>query len=265
MRLRALSVLGLFLAAAATCEGTTEPPPDTCVTGLTLTVGTPTTGAVAGGDCLLPDADGRHGDSYTFTVETESIFAFNVSGSTETGVRIRDNSKTGAQAEVALHENGLSEYGSFVTLKPGSYTLDIAADEDDASGDYSIGTSFATAPQPTGCILPPAHWRFAMVGTTTGGAITSGDCAGGQPQYKVDAYNVMMFSGGVRKVTLTTSAATTIEIRMLDNPALVTSPVVANAAGTVTAQFTPGASGYYTIALIGTPGTGAITYSIKIE
>ena len=265
MRLRALSVLGLFLAAAGTCEGTTEPPPDTCEVGLTLTIATPRTGAVAGGDCVLPNAEGRRGDSYTFSVETQSIFAFNVTGTTETGVRIRDNSKTGEEQEVAVHDNGLAQYGSFVTLKPGSYTLDIAAD-DDASGDYTIGSSIATPPQPSNCIQPPDHWRFAMIGTTTEGAITGGDCVGAQTQYKVDSYLVKAFAGGgIRKVTLTTSAATTIEIRLLDNPALVTSPVVANAAGTVTAQFTPNVTGYYTIALIGTPGTGAITYSIKIE
>jgi hypothetical protein len=269
MRLRTTSVLGLvlgtFLVSAETCEST-APPPDTCVTGRTLTIGSPTAGAVAGGDCLLPDAEGRHGDSYTFSLETQSILAFHVTGTTETGVRIRDNGKTGAQQEVALHENGLAEYGSFVTLKPGSYTLDIAAEEDDASGDYTIGTNIITAPNPAGCVQPPAHWRFAMVGTTTEGVINSGDCTASQPQYKSDLYLVKAFSGGgVRKVTLTTSAATTVEIRLLDSPNLVTSPVFTTAAGTVTAQFNPGTTGYYVVGLIGTPGTGTITYSIKFE
>jgi hypothetical protein len=264
MRIRALSVLGLFLAAAGTCEGTTEPPPDTCVEGMTLTIATPRTGAVAGGDCVLPNADGRHGDSYTFSVETQSIFAFNVTGTTETGVRIRDNSKTGEQQEVAFHDNGLLQYGSFVTLMPGSYTLDIAADEDGASGDYSIGSSIATAPQPSNCVQPPEHWRFAMIGTTTGGAITSGDCAGASTFF-VDAYNVMMLAGSARKITVTMSAGGAVEVRLMDSPTLVTLPVSRNTAGDNIVNFTPPTTGYYNIAIIAAPGTGTITYTIKIE
>ena len=61
MRHRALSVLGLAVLMGASCDPT-EPPPDTCEEGVTktLTIGSPTTGEVAEGDCVLPNADGRH-------------------------------------------------------------------------------------------------------------------------------------------------------------------------------------------------------------
>lgn len=256
--------VGLFIATLGfTCDNT-APPPDTCVTGLTLTIGTPTTGAVAGGDCALPDGEGRHGDSYAFSVETQTIVRFNISGTTETAIRIRDNGMTGEQ-DVAIHDNGLSEYQTFVVLKPGSYTLDIAADEDDASGDYTIASTVLTAPQPTGCIQPPNQWRFAAVGVTVSGEITGTDCAGSGAG-RVDNFNVKMFSGGPRKITVTVSAAgAAVEVRLMDSPSLVTTPMARGNAGDIVVQFSPSSTDYYNIAIISTPGASPTTYTIKFE
>ncbi|HET9425679.1 MAG TPA: hypothetical protein VFO55_09935 [Gemmatimonadaceae bacterium] len=265
MRLRALSVLGLLLAtSAATCDGATEPPPDTCVEGMTMTIGTDVTGAVAGGDCDLPDGDGRVGDSYTFTLDAQSVIRFAVSGSTETGIRIRDNSRTGEQ-DVVLQDDGQSTYQSFVVLKAGSYTLDISADESDASGTYTVASTVLTPPlQPTGCIQPPSQWRYAMVGVTVSGVITNGDCPGA-PTFFVDSYNVRAFSAQVRKITVTLSAGGAVEIRMKDSPALVATPGARNTAGDIVVQFSPSTPGYYHIAIISAPGAGTVTYTIRIE
>jgi len=269
MRLRATSVLGLllgtFLVSAETCEST-APPPDTCVEGLSLTIGTPQAGAVASGDCALPDGDGHHGDSYAFTLAEQSTVAFNVSGTTETVLRIRDNDKTGEQ-DVVIRESDMSQYGTFAVLKAGSYTLDIAADEDDASGDYTIGSAIITPPNPGGCLMPPAQFMFATVGITVNGVLTGADCLGsGTAHY--DNYNVKFPAGGVRKITVTTSSPTggAVEVRMADNPAtLATNPGARNTAGDIVVQFSPTAAGYYIIGVLGSPGSGTITYTLKIE
>jgi hypothetical protein len=260
-----MSVLGLFLVTSAgVCDGLTEPPPDTCEEGVTktLTIGSPTTGAVAGGDCELPNGDGRRGDSYNFTVATMSTFSYNIQGQTETGIRIREGN-----TEIALHDNGLTNYNGFVVLKPGTYTIDISADENDASGDYSIGSGFPTAPQPQGCIAPPEHMRFAQIGSTINGEITSGDCAGSGTA-KVDAFNVMMTGGVVRKVTITVPATATgvaVEIRRIDSPTLVTTPQARNTVGDIVVNFTPSVTDYFNIAIITSPGTGAVAYTVKFE
>lgn len=263
MRVRAFGVLALVVVATgATCD---EPvAPDTCVEGRTMTIGTDVTGAVAGGDCDLPDGDGRVGDSYAFSVQTQSVIRFDVTGGTETGIRIRDNSKTGEQ-DVALHDNGLSSYQSFVVLKPGSYTLDISADENDASGNYTIKTSLLAPPQePAGCIQPPNQWRFAAVGVTISGLITTNDCAGSGAG-RVDNYNVKMIQGGFRRVTVTVSAGAAVEIRLMDSPAFVTTPMARNTAGDILVSFTPTSSDYYNIAIISTPGANPTSYTIKFE
>jgi hypothetical protein len=260
MHRRAMSVLGCALLLGAGCP--TEPPPDTCEEGVTktLTIGSPTTGEVAEGDCELPNADGRHGDSYNFTVDATSIFNYNVQGSTETGIRIRQG-----DVEIAEHENGVLNFNGYVALKPGTYTLDIASD-DGATGTYSIGSGFPTPPNPQGCASQgPDHMRFAQVGVTFGGEIKSTDCTGGQPQYKVDNFNVRMIAGTARKITVTVSAAATVELRRIGNPALVTTPKFVNAAGNIVVDFTPGATDYFNIAIIATPGTGTITYTLKVE
>ena len=113
MKLRAMSVLGLFLAAAGTCEGTTEPPPDTCVTGQTLTIGTDIAGAVAQGDCELPNSEGTRGDSYAFTLASQSFVRLNIAGTTETKIRVRDTGKAGDAQEVVLMESGQASYQAF--------------------------------------------------------------------------------------------------------------------------------------------------------
>lgn len=260
MKLRAMSVLGLFLAAAGTCEGTTEPPPDTCVTGLTLTIGTDKTGAVAGGDCELPDGEGRRGDSYAFTIETQTTIRFNITGTTETGIRIRDNSLTGEQ-DVAIHDNGLSEYQTFVVLKPGSYTLDISADENDASGDYTIKSTILASPQPSGCIQPPGQWRFAVIGVTVSGVLASGDCPGGVNNV-FDGYVVKKY-GGPRTITVTVSGPAAVEIRNRDTNALMLSGFK-NAAGDIVLNFAA-VPDYYLISVL-TQGPGVtINYTLKIE
>jgi hypothetical protein len=266
MRLRAMSVLGLFLVTSAgVCDGLTEPPPDTCEEGVTktLTIGSPTTGAVAGGDCQLPDGDGRRGDSYTFTVTTTSIFSYNVQGQTETGIRIREGN-----TEIAVHDNGLENYNGYVALKPGTYTLDIAADEEGASGDYSIGSGLPVAPNPQGCAQqPPEHMRFAQLGVTVSGEIKSTDCAGSASN-KVDNFNVRMTAGAARKITVTvpaTANGVAVEIRRIDSPTLVTTPQARNTAGDIVVNFTPGVTDYFNIAIITTPGTATIAYTVKFE
>jgi hypothetical protein len=259
MRLRAMSVLGLFLAAAGTCEGTTEPPPDTCVEGQTMTIGTDVTGAVAGGDCALDD---HHADSYSFTLTEQSTIRFGVTGQTETVLRIRDNSLTGEQ-DVAIHDNGLSQYQTFVVLKPGSYTLDIAADEDGGSGNYTISSAVLAALQPAGCVQPPNQWRFAAVGVTVSGVITSADCAGA-PTFFFDGHIVKFRSPGARKITATVSAGGAVEVRTFEGNTLATQPVSRNTAGDIVVQFSP-ATGYYAISILVAPGSGSVTYTLKIE
>jgi hypothetical protein len=268
MRTRAMSVLGvmmgMILVSADTCE-TTAPPPDTCVEGQTLTVGTDVKGAVAGGDCLLPNGEGRHGDSYTFSVAAQTVIRFHVTGTTATALRVRDNGRTGEQ-DIALHDNGLTEFTTFVSLKPGSYTVDIAADEDDASGDYTISSSVLTPPQPSGCVQPPNAWRFMILGMTLSGEITATDCVA-SGLAKADNYNVKMFAGGNRKITVTVSAGAAVEVRMIDNPALVAGGPngTRNTAGDIIIQFSPATTGYYNIGIIATPGSTAFTYTIKVE
>jgi hypothetical protein len=260
-----MSVLGLFLVTtASTCEGVTDPPPDTCVTGRTMTIGTDVTGAVAGGDCALPDGDGRVGDSYEFTLASQSIVRFNVNGATETGIRIRDNSLTSDEKDVALHDNGLSQYQTFAVLKAGTYTLDISADENDAAGDYTIVSAVLTPPeQPTGCLQPPGQWRFANVGVTVSGVLKNGDCPGGVNNV-YDAYVIKQNGPGPRKITVTVSGGAAVEIHNWDTNALVGTPAAKNTAGDIIVNIPP-AIGYYAVSIL-TQGPGVtINYTIKIE
>ena len=268
MKLRAMSVLGVLAGAlvlsAEACP--TEPPPDTCVEGQTLTLGTDKVGAVAGGDCALPDGDGRHGDSYAFTVAAQTVIRFQVKGTTETAIRVRDVSKTGEQ-DIAIHDNGLAEYITFVSVKPGSYIIDIAADEDDASGDYTISSTVLTGTNPAGCVQPPNAWRFMMVGMTLNGELTANDCAASGLN-KADNYNVKFFAGGNRKITVTLSGGGAVEVRTMENGTLVAGGPNGSrgSAGDVVIQYNPTTTGYYNIGIISTPGsTSAFTYIIKVE
>jgi hypothetical protein len=270
MKIRAMRVLGvlsgLLLVSAETC-GSTEPPPDTCVTGQTLTVGADITGAVAQGDCVLPNADGTRGDSYAFTLASQSFLRLNVSGSTETKIRIRDNGKSGDLQEVVLMEVGQAEYQAFTALPAGSYTLDIASD-DEAPGTYAIKSAMLTPPeQPVGCIVEPSQMRFATIGTTIQGQITGTDCAASGTN-KADNYYVRMPAGAPRKITVTVPANTSgyaVEIRKIGTPTLVTNPGTRNSAGDIVVQFTPNQLEYYSIGIITIPGANPLIYTIKVE
>jgi hypothetical protein len=266
MKLRAMSVLGLFLAAAGTCEGTTEPPPDTCVEGMTLTIGTDVSGAVAQGDCELPNGEGTRGDSYAFTLANQSIVRVTISGSTETKIRIRDNAKAGDAQEVVLMEAGLTDYQAFAALPAGSYTLDIASD-DEAAGNYTIKSAVLTPPeQPIGCVVEPNNWRFAAIGTTIQGQITGNDCQASGAN-RADNYLVRMPAGTGRKITITVPASQgfAVEIRKQGTPNTVTNPQSRNTAGDIVVQFTPNQLTYYSIGIITIPGSTPLTYTIKVE
>ena len=267
MKLRAMSVLGLFLAAAGTCEGTTEPPPDTCVTGQTLTIGTDIAGAVAQGDCELPNSEGTRGDSYGFTLASQSFVRLNIAGTTETKIRVRDTGKAGDAQEVVLMESGQASYQAFAALPAGSYVLDIASD-DEAPGDYTIKSTALTPPeQPIGCITPPSQWRFAAIGTTVQGQITGNDCQASGTN-KADNFTVRMPAGVARKITVTVPANASgfaVEIRKEGTPTLVANPGARNTAGDIVVQFTPNALAYYSIGIITIPGATPLTYTIKVE
>jgi hypothetical protein len=262
-----MSVLGLFLAAAGTCEGTTEPPPDTCVTGQSLTIGTDIAGAVAQGDCELPNSEGTRGDSYAFTLASQSFLRLNISGTTETKIRVRDTGKAGDAQEVVLMEVGQTSYQAFAALPAGSYTLDIASD-DEAPGDYTIKSATLTPPeQPVGCMVEPNQSRFAAIGTAVQGQITGTDCQASGAN-KADNFYVRMPAGTPRKITVTVPANTAgfaVEIRKMGNPTLVANPGGRNTAGDIVVQFTPNQLTYYSIGIITIPGANPLVYTIKVE
>ena len=253
LRLRAVAVLAMpVVLIAAECG--TEPPPDTCETGLTLSIGTPVTGAVAGGDCAL---DGRHVDSYAFSVAAQSIIRFNTNGQTGTDVRVR----TAGNKEIALHDNDQTQFATFVILTPGDYILDVAASEDGEKGDYTIGSTLLTAPQPIGCLQPPGQWMWAAIGVDVAAAITADDCAGA-PGFRFDGYLVYMTGNQPRTITVTgAQIGNNVEIRAKDQPALLKQQA-RNTAGANVVSFTPPQTGYYQIGVIwGVNGT----YSFKVQ
>jgi hypothetical protein len=259
-RVRALAGIAAIIAVvtSATCEETTAP--DTCVQGRTMTIGVDVTETVAGGDCAL---DGRHVDSYQFTLASQATIRFNINAQTGTDIRVRDNGKSGDQ-EIVLHDNDQTQYATFATLPAGSYTLDVAASEDGDDGTYTIASTALESPAPIGCLTPPGQIRFAAIGVQAGGTITGGDCPGA-PTFFHDDYNVRFAAGGVRKITVSASAGFAIEVRVKDASPLVTQPVSRNTAGESVVQFSPTATAYYSIAVIAAPGSGAITYTIRIE
>jgi hypothetical protein len=251
MRLDAVRVLGLCLVlTAADCDGNPIAP-DTCEQGLTLSVGTAVTGAVAGGDCAI---DGRHADSYAFTVAAQSILRFNVDAQTGTDIRIRS-----ASGELALNDHDQTQYATWVVLPPGDYILDVAASDDGDAGTYTINSTLLTAPAPVGCLTAPQQRLFAAVGVDVGGEITSNDCG---TQFKSDGY--LVYLSGQRTITVTGAMGTNIEILRKDQPGLLAQKALNNA-GANALPFTPPQPGYYLIGVIGIPANATGQYSLKIE
>lgn len=262
MTFRALSLLGLFLAASA-CDSTAPPPADGCVENRTLSIGATVSGIVSARDCAIPDEFNRHGDSYGFTLTTQSTISLTVSGDTEMILRIRDRGRATNQ-EVA-YMSARRQYGAFAVLKAGSYSLDLAAYKPDASGNYTLTAANVAPPLPAGCIAPPGQMVFATVGVTVQGELTSGDCQGSGTT-RSDTYTAMFPGGTVRTITVTTSSTSggTVEVRFLDIPTSVVVSGTRSTPGDIVVQVSP-ITTYYTIAVMGSPGSGTITYTLRIE
>lgn len=254
MRYRAVAVLALPVFLVAAECATEPPPPDTCETGLTLSVGTPVTGAVAGGDCAL---DGRHADSYAFSLNAQTLIHFAVNGTTETDIRIRSGDN-----EVALYEDGEAQYNAFVILTPGDYVLDVAAHEDGENGDYTINTFLPSAANaPVGCLQQPGQRLWVRIGVDAGAAITANDCPGA-PGFRADMYLVYMPGGQARTITITgVDIGNNVEIRRFGQTTMLKQQA-RQTAGANVVTFTPPADDYYAIGVIwGVNGT----YAIRIQ
>jgi hypothetical protein len=257
MKTRALVFAALAASLAATCDDITAP--DTCVQGRSLTIGTPVVDSATAGDCRLDD---KHGDSYAFTLASQTTVKFNMVGAEPTLLRVRDASKTGDAAELVLHQPIPATYNTFVVLPAGSYIVDVAAVEDEDVVNYTLGSSVVDDPGPVGCVPTPNH-IYAAVGVTVSNAISTNDCFGANNAFYADAYLVKM--NGARTLTITGAAGINVEIHDGETNALITHKAQ-NTAGTNVMKFIPPKPGYYVIGLIGTPDLSAVgAYTLKIE
>ena len=118
-----MSVLGLFLAAAGTCDSTTAP--DTCIQDRTYIVGSKADESMAAGDC---DVGGNPTDLYKFSVAQTTIkFIVTSTGGANPTFSITDDSKAAAENTVVMRDGLGKTVTVYVTLVAGNYTLGVSA------------------------------------------------------------------------------------------------------------------------------------------
>jgi hypothetical protein len=257
MRLRAMSVLGLFvLAGAGPCDSTA---PDTCVQNRTYTIGTKVDEAMADGDCAL---DGNSTDLFKFSLSEQKTVKFVVTATGDANPKIAPNN-------VVVMRDGLGKTLTiFATLLAGNYTFGVSSGDGPEDGAYSVESSFVTAPAPIGCVTvftgATTSHAWMMRGTQLSGVITADDCVNNG--YLGDTQFIYMEAGKFHKITVVSSGTGGINVELNhDGSILAHQNTANNAPGTVTFNYQANVSMRVGINIIGIPAGAKPTYTVKFE
>jgi hypothetical protein len=257
-------VLGLFLAAAGTCDGVDAP--DSCIQDRTYIVGSKADETMAAGDC---DVGGNPTDLFKLSVATKTTLKFIVTstGDANPTFSITDDGKA-APENIVVERNGRGKVVTvYAMLLPGNYTLGVSAGDGPEEGAYMI-QSQVVSPPPAGCVTvlttTTTTYLWAMRGVEAAGAITNDDCVGNG--FVFDAYFLYMVAGKNYKITIVSSGTGGVNVELNNNGTILAHQNTANnGPGTLTFNYPATQSMAVGINIIGIPAGGRPTYTIKIE
>lgn len=220
-----------------------------------LTASGSVSGSTNGVSCKMPD--GSKGNVYTFAPTQPTAVELNLTSSGFTPY-FGAWTSTGA----LIGQTNTAPYRFRLFLGAGSYQFGVSA----VSGDGSFTLSSAPVGQ-SGCSSGPgtsgsfADMGFATRGAVITGALNSADCGGGGG--RADGYTV----GGATansswSFTVTLDRAANFEVYAGSQTLAVKS---LNAAGTATVTVTAPSPTDFRFFITGTPGTGAINYTVTVN
>ena len=229
----------------------------TCSGPITIAATGSVSGSTGNSSCKMPD--GSTGTLYTLTLAqpagvTPTVvangFAAYLGAWTASGSVIAQTNTTPTRLKLFL--------------APGSYQFGVSA-----VGDKDGSFTFSTLPaEVTACAAGPGgnisaiDNGIAMKGAVISGALTSADCGGGTS--RSDGYVLFGATAGSSwTFDLTADGAATIAVVVGSAPPFGQKSLTA--AGTMSLTVTGSTDPSFRIAVSGTPGTGAINYTLSIR